>query len=99
MNPSTHRSFAAATAEKISRLPSFDPSLYLTRTVAPLCVTHANFGVLPPRSFPDLLKSQGCGSPRSAASSPGAGCFSGRPFSSISGVTSPGSDQILEMAR
>ena len=28
-------SFAATTAEKISRLPSFDPSLYLTRIVVP----------------------------------------------------------------
>src|SRR6187397_1482959 len=91
-------SFAVATAEKISRLPSFDPSLYLTRIVVPPAVWHANFGVLPPRSFPLVAKVHGSGSPRSAPSSP-ADCFSGRPVVTISGVTFPGSDQILAVAR
>ena len=56
MNPRAQRSFAAATPEKISRLPSFDPSLYLTRIVLPPGVMHANLGVAPPRSFPGLAK-------------------------------------------
>ena len=82
-------SFAAATAEKISRLPSFDPSLYLTRIVVPSGVRHANFGVLPPSVFPGLAKSHDSGWPLSAASSPPT--LLQRPAGmTISGVTSPG---------
>src|SRR4029453_4874051 len=81
-----------------SRLLVFDGSVYFTRIVLPVLVVHENFLVAPPSVLPASAKVQGNGLPFRAASTPDPS-VSGGPASSAAGVRSPGSLQIVAVAR